>query len=184
MGKMFRLVCVFNLNSTDLIADLFWINWWKICLPDTDCRGSKNPNRLIKTTSVLPPRMQITRQHHLPSLGVSSQQSSAHHKTQGRNPLQAVRWLSHVFLATTWHFKRGVTNCPFYALFYFISFWFSFNFFFKILYLRVKIEKKKELFTKCKNYIGTYKILRQGKIFLYYFTNKLELMQSYLNLTL
>ncbi|XP_058049538.1 OTU domain-containing protein 4 [Ahaetulla prasina] len=58
---------------------------------DTDCRGSKNPNRLIKTTSVFPSRMQITRQHHLPSLGVSSQQSSGHHKTQGRNPLQAVR---------------------------------------------------------------------------------------------
>ncbi|XP_034257290.1 OTU domain-containing protein 4 [Pantherophis guttatus] len=58
---------------------------------DTDCKGSKNPNRLIKTTSVLPSRMQITRQHHLPSLGVSSQQSSGHHKTQGRNPLQAVR---------------------------------------------------------------------------------------------
>ncbi|XP_026553892.1 OTU domain-containing protein 4 isoform X1 [Pseudonaja textilis] len=58
---------------------------------DTDCRGSKNPNKLIKTTSVLSPRTQITRQHHLPSLGVSSQQSSAHHKTQGRSPLQAVR---------------------------------------------------------------------------------------------
>ncbi|ETE67899.1 OTU domain-containing protein 4, partial [Ophiophagus hannah] len=58
---------------------------------DTDCRGSKNPNKLIKTTSVLSPRMQITRQHHLPSLGVSSQQSSAHHKTQGKKPLQAVR---------------------------------------------------------------------------------------------
>ncbi|XP_029139712.1 OTU domain-containing protein 4 [Protobothrops mucrosquamatus] len=58
---------------------------------DTDCRGSKNPNKLIKTTSGLPPRMQTTRQHHLPSLGMSSQQSSAHHKTQGRNPLQAVR---------------------------------------------------------------------------------------------
>ncbi|XP_070613865.1 OTU domain-containing protein 4 isoform X2 [Erythrolamprus reginae] len=55
----------------------------------TDCRGSKTPNRLIKTTSALPPRMQITKQHHLPSL--SSQQSSAHHKTKGRSPLQAVR---------------------------------------------------------------------------------------------
>ncbi|XP_025022663.1 OTU domain-containing protein 4 isoform X2 [Python bivittatus] len=59
----------------------------------TDGRGSKNPNKLIKTTSVLPPRMQVTRQHHLPCLGMSSQQPSAHHKTQGRNPLQAVRKL-------------------------------------------------------------------------------------------
>ncbi|XP_074085306.1 OTU domain-containing protein 4 [Macrotis lagotis] len=62
--------------------------------PDLDCRGPKNSNKSIKTTSTLPPRLQHVgnRQHaySCQSSGLQSQLPSHEHKNQSR-PSQSLR---------------------------------------------------------------------------------------------
>ncbi|XP_053108572.1 OTU domain-containing protein 4 isoform X2 [Hemicordylus capensis] len=58
---------------------------------DAECRGSKNPNKPIKTPSALPPRLQGTRQHHVSGPGMHSQQISPEHKSLCRNSSQPAR---------------------------------------------------------------------------------------------
>lgn len=79
------------LNFAILIVNLPVINKGKMCFTDADCRGSKNPNKPTKSPSVLPPRLQGVKQHHLPGPGMHSQQTSPECKAVVKNPLQAVR---------------------------------------------------------------------------------------------
>ncbi|XP_061440774.1 OTU domain-containing protein 4 isoform X2 [Rhineura floridana] len=58
---------------------------------DSDYRGPKNPSKLIKAPLVMPPRLHSTRQHHLSSPGMHSQQTPPEAKTPGQNPSQAAR---------------------------------------------------------------------------------------------
>ncbi|XP_054846500.1 OTU domain-containing protein 4 isoform X2 [Eublepharis macularius] len=63
----------------------------QIVQTDAEGRGSKNPSKLIKTSSARPPRLQGPREHRMSWPGIHSQHTSPEHKTQGRNSSQVAR---------------------------------------------------------------------------------------------
>nr|XP_056711470.1 OTU domain-containing protein 4 [Euleptes europaea] len=63
----------------------------QIVQTDADGRGSKISNKLIKTPSARPPRLQGSREHPVSYPGLCSQQTSPEHKTLGRSLSQVAR---------------------------------------------------------------------------------------------